>query len=111
MTTNSEQSSTSLSQEEMSEVMGEFFRLMQSAVNRTLKAGVDPETVARLVLHFAYMTNGELADDYDLALKTATETLVASSTAVREFLDEQKQEASKPDQEALDAVPDGVTLH
>ena len=95
------------------EKFDKLFASLWRAVSRALKDEMDPEILARSVLHFAFMANGRLADDYDLALKTAAESLVRSSGKVREYLEanskEQKEQTEQT--EEIEGAPEGVTLH
>ena len=103
------QKTEEVSTDDSSEKVGELFRGLSKAVTVALRGDVDPETIARSVLHFAFMTNGQLADDYDLALKTATESLAISSEKVRQFLEENSRD--EPEDEDTEAVPEGVAFH
>ncbi len=92
------------------EKFDKLFASLWTVVSRALKDEMDPELLARSVLHFAFMANGRLADDYDLALKTATETLARSSEKVRECLEANSKE-QKEQTEEIEGAPEGVTLH
>lgn len=107
-----------VSTSDSSEKVSKLFRGLSKAVTTALREEVEPETIARSVLHFAFMTNGQLADDYDLALKTASESLAISSEKVRQFLEENakdEQEECEDDEEEkegeVNGAPKGVTLH
>ena len=90
------------------EKFDKLFASLWRAVSRALKDEMDPEILARSVLHFAFMANGRLADDYDLALKTAAESLVRSSEKVRECLEANSTEEQP---EETESAPVGATLH
>ena len=90
------------------ERINQLFTSLWRAVARALKDELDSETVAQSVLHFAFMTNGQLACDYDLALKIASESLVRSSEKVRECLEANSTEEQP---EETESAPVGATLH
>ena len=70
----------------LDESLNELLNGLSKAVAKGIKNEIEPETLARFVMHFAFMTNGKLADDYQLALRTAAETLAQSSECVRDLL-------------------------
>ena len=107
------QKTEEFSTDDSSEKVSELFQGLSKAVTAALRGDVEPETIARSVLHFAFMTNGQLADDYDLALKTASESLAISSEKVRQFLKENshgEQEEEETDPDTKGAL-EGVTVH
>jgi hypothetical protein len=93
------------------EKFDKLFASLWTVVSRALKAEMDPELLARSVLHFAFMANGRLADDYDLALKTAAEALAISSEKVREYLEASSKEEQEKHKDRIESAPEGVTLH
>ena len=98
-----------ITHDEPTEKLNKLFEGLSNAVSSAIKEDIDSETIAKSVLHFAFMTNGQLADDYKLALKTAAEVLAFSSEQVKEVLEENSVE-QRQDQKA-EAVPEGITLH
>ena len=105
------QKTEEVSTDDSSEKVGELFQGLSRVVTAALRGDVEPETIARSVLHFAFMTNGQLADDYDLALKTATESLAISSEKVRQFLEENSRDEQEDKDTETEVAPEGVTLH
>ena len=98
------------SDKERDEKFEKLFASLWSVVARALKDEMDPEMLAQSVLHFAFMVNGRLADDYDRALRTAVEALAISSERVREYL-EANSEKDQEEAKEIEGAPEGATLH
>jgi hypothetical protein len=96
-------------EKKLDESLNELLNGLSKAVAKGIKNEIEPETLARFVMHFAFMTNGKLADDYQLALRTAAETLAQSSECVRDLLasEEDEHEEIRIDH----SVTEGATLH